>query len=94
MAAGAMTRAHPLGMVGLEEAVPRLMKIMTAAGSHPGARLAAAQALVQLDAKGSAAELADSAGKFGSDIRQIVEPALARWDYRPQRDVWRARPTK
>jgi HEAT repeat protein len=77
--------------LGWDEAVPRLQKIATAEEFQPAARLAAAQALVDLDAKNSASALADSARKYGADFRLIVEPALARWDYRPLREVWQGR---
>lgn len=93
MAAGAMARGHSLGMAGLDEAVPRLLTILGAEGSHPAARLAAARTLVELDAVNSAAEMADSGRRFGADLRQIVEPALARWNYGPLRELWRARLT-
>jgi len=91
MAAGAIARGHSLDMFDLNEAVPRLLKIVGAEGSHPVARLAAARALVELDATSSAPELADSGRRFGADLRQIIEPALARWDYRPIHEVWKAR---
>ncbi len=91
LAADAIQRAHALGMADFPEAIPRLEAVLTSAASHPSARLAAARALVELDARTSAEPLATSARQFGADLRQVIEPALARWDYRPMREVWRAR---
>lgn len=90
-AADAMTRAHAAGMTGLEGAVPRLETVLTSATTHPAARLAAARALVELRAKSSAPSLAAIGRQFGADLRQVIEPALARWDYRPMREVWLSR---
>ena len=91
LAADAIMRAHAAGMADLEEAVPRLETVLTSAQSHPSARLAAARALVELQAKASADTLATAARKFGADLRQVIEPALAQWDYRPMRAEWQAR---
>jgi HEAT repeat protein len=91
MAAGAIGRAQGLGMPGLVEAVPRLEAILSTGESHPVARLAAAQALVQLESKSSASVLADSSRQFGADLRQVAEPALAGWGYLPMRPVWQTR---
>jgi len=91
LAADAIMRGHALGMAGLEEVVPRLETLLTSATSHPSARLAAARALVELGAKNCVESMATSARQFGSDLRQVIEPALAQWDYRPMREEWRAR---
>ena len=91
MAANAITRGHAAGLAGLDDAVPRLETVLTSAASHPAARLAVARALVELGAKASAASMAASAQQFGADLRQVIEPALAQWDYRPMREMWQAR---
>jgi len=92
LAADAIMRGHAFDdKAGLEQAVPRLETVLTNTATHPSARLAAARALVELEAKASAASMAASAEQFGADLRQVIEPALAQWDYRPMRDVWRAR---
>jgi hypothetical protein len=90
-AAGAIARAHPLGMEGLAQAESRLLQILAEPGTHPSARQAAAAALIELNARTAAQTLAESARRYGADLRQIVEPALAGWDYPPLRDVWQAR---
>lgn len=88
MAAEAFARGHATGIEGMQEAIPGLVKVLTAESSHPAARQAAARALVALDFADSAPQLAESASKFGADLRLIAEPALARWDYQPMRQVW------
>ena len=91
LAADAVTRGHAGGMDGLEDAVPLLETVLLGAESHPAARLAAARALVELDSKAAAASMAAGTRQFGADLRQIIEPALARSNYAPMRDVWQAR---
>src|SRR5262249_33170541 len=93
MAAESISQAHAAGFPGMEEAIPGLVAVLTGPSSHPAARHAAAQSLVQLDAKLAAPQLAASAANQGADIRQIVEPALAGWKYDAQRTIWKARLT-
>jgi HEAT repeat protein len=93
MAAAAIGRAHVAGFPDMDGAVPGLIAVLTAPASHPAARLAAARTLVLLDAKGAARQMAESAEKYGADLRQIVEPALPGWNYEPYRAVWQARLT-
>jgi HEAT repeat protein len=92
-AADAFGRAHRAGMPNLQEAIPLLVSILTNPASHPAARMAAAQALVHFQAKDAAPQMAASAHQYGADLRQIIEPALASWNYEPQRAVWRNRLT-
>ena len=91
MAADAISRAHAEGFVDMGDAVPRLAAILTDPASHLAARRAAARALVMLDAKEKAPQLAKCAQKYGSDFRQIVEPALAAWTFTPYYETWQAR---
>src|SRR5262249_49932968 len=44
--------------------------------------------LIALDARQAAPSLLQQSLKGGSDLRELVEPALARWDHRPVRAVW------
>jgi HEAT repeat protein len=90
-AAEAIARAHRLGMSGLADTAPRLVEELEAAGSHRVVRLAAAQALIALDARQAAPALMKFAQADDLDASRLVEPALARWDYAPIRPVWRAR---
>src|SRR5262249_20236358 len=50
--------------------------------------MAAAQALIALEARDAAPSLFKQAQAGGNDLRQLVEPALARWDFKPARAVW------
>src|SRR5438309_2100106 len=90
MAADAFARGHAAGMLGMDEAVPALRDVLTNESSHVVARQAAARALVALGARDAAEQLAQSARRFGADLRQAVEPALAEWNYEPMRELWRA----
>ncbi len=55
---------------------------------HPAVRLADAQALIALDARDVAPVLFRHAQTDGQEMRDLVEPTLARWDYRPARAAW------
>src|SRR5262249_25787587 len=56
---------------------------------HPTVRLAIARALITMDARKAAGpSLFRQAQSGGSDLRNLIEPALARWDYQPARAVW------
>jgi len=91
MAADAIGRAHEYGFPDMAEAVPALVEVLASPVTHPAARLAAAQTLVTLDARQASPQMAAAAQKYGADLRQVVEPVLARWKYVPQRELWRAR---
>lgn len=91
-AADSITRAHQLGMpVSPEfgqELSQALVRVLEEPGQHVVARVAAARALVQIDARQTAEVLSNHAARGPLEVTQIVEPALARWDFQPQRDVW------
>ncbi|MBL8848393.1 MAG: hypothetical protein JNG89_01860, partial [Planctomycetaceae bacterium] len=91
MAAETIARAHRLGVPDLAAAVPPLERIVEDRASHPAARYSAAHALIVLDSQGSAEKLLGAAETYGSDLRQLVEPALADWNYQPARDLWSKR---
>jgi HEAT repeat protein len=55
---------------------------------HPAVRLAAARTLIELDARETAPQLLRQAQSGGDGLRELVEPALARWNYEPARAVW------
>lgn len=90
-AAEAITRAQALGFPNLDTTKPALIQIVSAEGSHPAARLAAARALIALQAKEAADTLFQAAQRYGSDLRQLVEPALAKWNFAAIRPVWKQR---
>jgi HEAT repeat protein len=87
-AAAAIVLAHRRGMSGLEATVTPLLRALDQPEQHPTVRLAAAQALITLEAREAAASLFEHARTDGIEMRNLVEPALARWDYGPARAVW------
>src|SRR5262249_38091337 len=87
-AAATIALAHRRGMPGLEVTVAPLLRALDQPEQHPSVRLAAAQALITLDARQAAADLFRHAQTDGIDMRNLVEPALARWDYGPARAAW------
>jgi HEAT repeat protein len=80
--------AHQHGMTGLDGTVEPLLKSLERADQNPEVRLAAAQALIELDARTAAAKLFQQAQVGDQGLRNLVEPTLADWDYRPAREVW------
>jgi HEAT repeat protein len=90
-AAQAIARAHRLGMSDLADTAGPLVAALEAPEQRLAVKLAAVQALVEIGARHTAPVLAAHAAKDGVDMAQAVEPALARWDYRPLRAVWLSR---
>lgn len=93
MAAETIVEAHAFDLPDIQTAIPALTKIVSAEASHSAARFAAARALIVLDAKDSAAVLFEASQRHGSDLRQLIEPALAKWKFEPARKVWLKRLT-
>jgi HEAT repeat protein len=87
-AAATIALAHRRGMPGLEATVDPLLRALDQDGQHPTVRLAVAQALIALDASRAAPSLFRHGQTDGIDMRNLVEPALARWDHGPARAVW------
>jgi HEAT repeat protein len=90
-AADTIALARRRGIKGLETTVAPLLKELDREDQHPAARLAVAKALIALDAREAARSLFQQSQAGGSDLRDVVEPALARWQYRPAGEVWLAR---
>jgi HEAT repeat protein len=90
-AAGAVALARRRGMKGLEAAVGPIRAALDRPEQDPAVRLAAAQALIALDAREVAPSLFRQASSGGSELRNLVEPALVRWAYRPARAAWSER---
>ena len=86
-AADAIALAHRLGFKGLEATIPNLVAA-SKREQPPVVRLAIARALIALDAKQAASDLWERAATGGIDLREAVEPALARWDHVPTRTAW------
>src|SRR6266478_4030895 len=87
-AAVTIVLAHQRGMKGSEATVGPLLESLERAHQHPSVRLATARALIELNARSAADGLFRQAKCGESNLRQIVEPALACWDYSPIREVW------
>lgn len=90
-AALAIAQGKERGMPGLDAAVPALTRELTRPDGHPTARLAAARALVALDARSVAPTLFEGLAAGDVDFREVAEPALGRWGYAPARDAWLGR---
>ncbi|HUQ67991.1 MAG TPA: HEAT repeat domain-containing protein [Planctomycetaceae bacterium] len=91
LAAEAIGHVHRLGIPGMEAARPELRRVLTDPKADPTAVRSAALTLIALDTRDSAAELFEVSRRGGSDIRAVIEPALAEWDHQPMRTVWRDR---
>ncbi len=87
-AAATIALAQRRGMPGLETTIAPLLQTLDQPGQHPSVRLASANALITLNARQAAASLLKHAQTDGIDMRNLVEPALARWDYQPARALW------
>ena len=91
MAAESISHAHAFDLPDIETAKPALLKVVSAESSHSAARFAAARALIVMDSRETAAELFEASQRHGTDLRQLVEPVLAKWKFEPIRSVWRKR---
>lgn len=86
-AATTIASARERGMPGLGVAVGPLVRELDRPGGSSAVRLAAARALVTLDARDAAPALLRHLAD-GADYREVVEPPLARWGHEPARAVW------
>jgi HEAT repeat protein len=92
-AALAIGFAHEHGMKGLETTVPALERELDRPDQHPTVRLAAVRALVALDARSAAPSLLRQAQAGDAELREMIEPVLARWNYAPAGAIWLERIT-
>jgi HEAT repeat protein len=90
-AAEAVVTGHLRRHDGMGGFVPELLNLLTDEKAHPAARHAAAHALIVLDHRDSASTLMEVSQKQGKDLRLLVEPAFARWEYEAIRPVWHQR---
>lgn len=86
----AVLRAHQQGFPDLEVMAEHLLKALDNC-EHGGVRLTIAAALIELNARQAAPPLFELAQRGGANELEIIEPALALWDYPPARDVWLTR---
>jgi HEAT repeat protein len=88
LAAESVARARELGLEGFDGSVPTLRQILADKTTHPAARYAAAHALVALNDRDAAPALFEASRNEGSELRQLVEPVLAAWNFEPMHPVW------
>jgi len=86
--ADAIMIARQRGMQGLDRAIAPLRAALERADQHATVRLAVARTLIVLDAKESAATLLQQARAGNQQMRDLVEPALSRWNYQPAHAYW------
>ncbi|MCA9248028.1 MAG: hypothetical protein KDA42_12960, partial [Planctomycetales bacterium] len=84
-------RAHRAGMDGTQVFVEPLSEIVSDAKEHRLARLAAARALIELEAKSQSVALAQAAAELGLDGASLIEPSLAAWGNDAMKAAWRER---
>jgi HEAT repeat protein len=87
-AAQAVSKAQRRGVKGLEITVGPLRAALDKPEQHPTVRLAVAEALITLQARDAAPSLLQTAQSGAGELRELVEPALARWDFQPARALW------
>jgi len=90
-AAQAIVKAHRQGMSKLDEAVPQLIETLRDKELHSVVAFDIARALMELGAIEAAETLMELAQREGLAMSLLVEPALAKWDFPPMREVWLAR---
>jgi HEAT repeat protein len=88
LAAQSIALGHRLGVKGLETARADLAKALGRPNEDPAVSLAVVRALIVLDDRQSGPLLARAAQSGDTDLRSLIEPALARWDYQPMREIW------
>ena len=88
LAAESIARAHRMGFPGLEDTADPLMKLLSESGESPRVRIAAARALVALNASQAAPGFFEHVRSANRGFCEVAEPALARWRYEPMRAVW------
>ncbi|MBI1338510.1 MAG: hypothetical protein GC164_16325 [Phycisphaera sp.] len=82
-----IAKAYARGM-DVTAGIEPLAALLTSDQAPREARLAAAKALAEIDARTQADALYATLDKLGQDDRVIVEPTLDRWGYAPIREDW------
>ena len=91
LAAETIARGHQYGVPDLKETIPRLESLLLADTSPPATRFAAARALIVLESRNSSDTLFQVSQKHEADLRQLIEPALAKWNFTPAIALWKER---
>jgi HEAT repeat protein len=90
-AAGAIANARRRGMKGLETTIGPLQTVLEREDLSPAVRTEVVKTLLTLDAKAVAPTLLGISRTGSSELRDLIDPVLARWDHKPARVVWLAR---
>ena len=85
-------QAHEGGYDDFSDLVDNIRATFNRDDLRPITRVDAARTLVILDARSAASDLMKQLNEPG--IRQITEPAFARWNYEPARSMWMKRLTQ
>ncbi|KAA5541855.1 HEAT repeat domain-containing protein [Roseiconus nitratireducens] len=80
--------AHRKGLPGLEETIPRLVELAKQPNQNRDVQRSIAQTLVTLDARQHASLLQGLSVRHGLSLAEIVEPALASWEFGEMETVW------
>ncbi|MCA9111217.1 MAG: HEAT repeat domain-containing protein, partial [Planctomycetaceae bacterium] len=80
--------AHAQGFPGLEVCAPELVKVLQSSDQHPVVIYAVCRALIELGESEAADQLFQASQKGDTQLRMLIEPAFAKWGYRPAIDLW------
>ena len=86
--ADSIRQAHRLGMPGLVDLRDELLSLLRTPDETVDVKVAAAAALIELGCDDLAEEFAVMSARGPLPLQRVVEPALARWSYRPAVDRW------
>lgn len=89
--ADSLAIAAERGMPGMDKAIPKLKSLVESDDAHPLIRRSVARALVAIEAEQCAELLHELSRGSDRSLCELIEPALARWDYQPARADWLAR---
>ncbi|HUG20433.1 MAG TPA: hypothetical protein VMM56_15710, partial [Planctomycetaceae bacterium] len=86
-----LLNAFRSGFVEVKSTTPELLAVLADSNAGDVVRLTVARTLVEFDDPETVRPLFELSESSGSQFKMLIEPALARWDYRPIREIWRAR---
>ena len=89
--AQAIAASHRKGMPGLKVIVPNLLREFERDAQSPMVTLAVAEALISLDAKEAGPKFVERLSTASTDLRDLVEPALANWKEPKALPLWQER---
>ena len=89
--AESILQAHRAGMPGLVQLKEALGAVLEDPAESLVTKTSVAAALVALDCRDLAPQLAAHAADGSPRMKTVIERGLARWDYQPMREIWLAR---